>query len=108
MSINSHRVFYENGTQSKNELGMSSGLFGAMMLVSPQAMMEYPTHDAKQDKYLPFHSNCPTMFDLNVGIASLGDRQPDKKNILPEKQGKPCTCLTTHGICVDSQQLFFY
>ena len=79
MSINSHRVFYENGTQSKNELGMSSGLFGAMMLVAPQAMMEYPTYDAKQDKYLQFHSNCPTMFHLNVGIATLGDRQPDKK-----------------------------
>ena len=50
-----------------------------MMLVAPQTMIEYPMHDAKQDKYLPLHSNCPTMFDLNVGIASLRDRQPDKK-----------------------------
>ena len=50
MSINSHRVFYENGIQPKKQVGMSAGLFAAMLFVAPQAMVEYPTHDAKADK----------------------------------------------------------
>ena len=79
MSINSHRVFYENGIQPKKEVGMSAGLFAAMLFVAPQAMMEYPTHEAKADKFLPSHTNCQTMHELNVSIAGLGDSQPDKQ-----------------------------
>ena len=79
MSINSHRVFYENGIQPKKQVGMSAGLFAAMLFVAPQAMMEYPTHEAKADKFLPSHTNCQTMHELNVSIAGLGDSQPDRQ-----------------------------
>ena len=80
MTTENHCVFSENGKTLTKKVGLSSGLFSAMITVAPRVLLEYPKMDEKSQKYLPFHSKCPAMFDLNIGICSVEDDcVPDSK-----------------------------
>ena len=111
MSINSHRVFYEDGSKPKNEVGLSGGLFTAMLAVAPQVMMEYPTLNATGDKFTPLVSQCSTMFDLNVSIAGLGDTQPDHQTFYRKNKAslahiiQHMAFVLTANICSFSEEI---
>ena len=74
----SSSIFRDGKNLTKN-VGMSPGLFTAMMSAAPWALLEYPKMDEKSKKYLPFHSKCSAMFSLNIDICSLGGCVPDSK-----------------------------
>ena len=80
MTTENHRVFSENGKTFTKKVGLGPGLFSAMIAIAPRVLLEYPTMDEKTEKHLPFHSNCPAMFELNIGICRVEDDcVPDSK-----------------------------